>query len=173
MSVLGDLHEAHKARRARLFPVAPPRIAEPEAPEPQPAPTISSENAARMWELSLQRLIQEAERLAAARFTEALRPVTVQDIIRIVAAFYNLPASTLTSPLRKAKVVRPRQVAMYLADELTFNSLLQLGRKFGRDHTTVLHAIRKIGALRQTNERLDDEIHIIHRRIAEHFEVPA
>ena len=66
----------------------------------------------------------------------------------MVARQYNVSRSDLLSSRRTANVVRPRQVAMYLAKTLTLRSLPEIGRRFGgRDHTTVLHAVRKIEAL--------------------------
>ncbi len=71
--------------------------------------------------------------------------VKIEDIQRIVARHYNVSRGDLLSSRRTANVVRPRQVAMYLAKTLTLRSLPEIGRRFGgRDHTTVLHAVRKI-----------------------------
>jgi chromosomal replication initiator protein len=65
-----------------------------------------------------------------------------------VARHYNVSRTDICSARRTANVVRPRQVAMYLAKTLTLRSLPEIGRRFGgRDHTTVLHAVRKIAAL--------------------------
>jgi len=76
------------------------------------------------------------------------RRVKIEDIQRVVARQYNVSRSDLLSSRRTANVVRPRQVAMYLAKTLTLRSLPEIGRRFGgRDHTTVLHAVRKIEAL--------------------------
>ena len=77
------------------------------------------------------------------------RKVTVDEIIRKVADHYNLRISDLLSARRARQVARPRQVAMYLAKMLTSRSLPDIGRRFGgRDHTTVIHAVRKIEELR-------------------------
>ncbi|MGY4449335.1 chromosomal replication initiation ATPase DnaA [Bradyrhizobium sp. i1.3.1] len=74
--------------------------------------------------------------------------IKIEDIQRVVARQYNVSRSDLLSSRRTANVVRPRQVAMYLAKTLTLRSLPEIGRRFGgRDHTTVLHAVRKIEAL--------------------------
>ena len=71
--------------------------------------------------------------------------VRIEDIQRVVARQYNVSRADLLSSRRTANVVRPRQVAMYLAKILTLRSLPEIGRRFGgRDHTTVLHAVRKI-----------------------------
>ncbi len=74
--------------------------------------------------------------------------IKIEDIQRVVARQYNVSRSDLLSARRTANVVRPRQVAMYLAKVLTLRSLPEIGRRFGgRDHTTVLHAVRKIAFL--------------------------
>ena len=76
------------------------------------------------------------------------RRVMIEDIQRVVARQYDVSRSDMLSARRTANVVRPRQIAMYLAKTLTLRSLPEIGRKFGgRDHTTVLHAVRKIEGL--------------------------
>lgn len=83
-------------------------------------------------------------------------------IIRIVAGFYELSVTDLISARRTAVIVRPRQVAMYLSKTLTLKSLPEIGRQFGwRDHTTVLHAVRKIEGLVRMDDRLADEIEVL------------
>ena len=78
------------------------------------------------------------------------RKVTIDEIIRKVADHYNLRMSDLLSARRARQVARPRQVAMYLAKTLTSRSLPEIGRRFGgRDHTTVIHAVRKIEELQR------------------------
>jgi chromosomal replication initiator protein len=74
----------------------------------------------------------------------------------------------LLSSRRTANVVRPRQVAMYLAKTLTLRSLPEIGRRFGgRDHTTVLHAVRKIEGLVGNDAMLADEIEVLKRQLQE------
>ncbi len=88
-----------------------------------------------------------------------LKRVRIEDIQRIVARQYNVSRSDLLSSRRTANVVRPRQIAMYLAKTLTLRSLPEIGRRFGgRDHTTVLHAVRKIEGLIGTDNSLAAEI---------------
>jgi chromosomal replication initiator protein len=92
--------------------------------------------------------------------------VRIEDIQRIVARQYNVSRSDLLSSRRTANVVRPRQVAMYLAKILTLRSLPEIGRRFGgRDHTTVLHAVRKIEALTGNDPALADEIEVLKRQL--------
>ena len=85
--------------------------------------------------------------------------VKIEDIQRVVAHEYNVSRADILSPRRTANVVRPRQVAMYLAKILTLRSLPDIGRRFGgRDHTTVLHAVRKIEGLVGNDNALAEEV---------------
>jgi len=94
--------------------------------------------------------------------------VRVDDILRIVAKHYNVSRADILSQRRTANVVKPRQVAMYLAKTLTLRSLPEIGRRFGgRDHTTVLHAVRKIDRLMGGDRALADEIEVLKRSIQE------
>ncbi|CEG09883.1 Chromosomal replication initiator protein DnaA [Afipia felis] len=96
------------------------------------------------------------------------RRVKIEDIQRVVARQYNVSRSDLLSSRRTANVVRPRQVAMYLAKTLTLRSLPEIGRRFGgRDHTTVLHAVRKIESLVSKDVALSDEVELLKRQLQE------
>ena len=90
--------------------------------------------------------------------------VKIEDIQRIVAKHYNVQRQDLLSNRRTHNVVMPRQIAMYLAKTLTPRSLPEIGRRFGgRDHTTVLHAVRKIEELHKTNTQLEQDIELLRR----------
>jgi chromosomal replication initiator protein len=94
--------------------------------------------------------------------------VKIEDIQRMVARHFNVSRSDMLSSRRTANVVRPRQIAMYLAKTLTLRSLPEIGRRFGgRDHTTVLHAVRKIETLAGNDKGLADEIEILKRMLME------
>jgi chromosomal replication initiator protein len=96
------------------------------------------------------------------------RRIRVEDILRIVAKHYGVSRADLLSSRRTANVVRPRQIAMYLAKTLTLRSLPEIGRRFGgRDHTTVLHAVRKIEGLVQGDKGLAEEIDGLKRLLQE------
>ena len=96
------------------------------------------------------------------------RRVKIEEIQRIVARQYNVSRADLLSSRRTANVVRPRQVAMYLAKTLTLRSLPEIGRRFGgRDHTTVLHAVRKIEGLVNSDNALAEEIEVLKRQLQE------
>ncbi len=87
------------------------------------------------------------------------RKVTIDEIMRQVSDYYNLRMAEILSARRARDIARPRQVAMYLSKQMTSRSLPEIGRKFGgRDHTTVMHAVRKIEDLRRTDSTLDDDI---------------
>ena len=94
--------------------------------------------------------------------------VKIEDIQRVVARQYNVSRADLLSSRRTANVVRPRQIAMYLAKALTLRSLPEIGRRFGgRDHTTVLHAVRKIETLASNDSALAEEIELLKRLLQE------
>lgn len=94
--------------------------------------------------------------------------VRVEDIQRVVSRHYNVPRSDLLSNRRTRIIVRPRQVAMYLAKMMTPRSLPEIGRRFGgRDHTTVLHAVRKIEGQIGTDPKLSQEMELLKRLIQE------
>lgn len=92
--------------------------------------------------------------------------VSVENIQKVVSDFYKIKVAEMYSKRRPASIALPRQIAMYLAKELTQKSLPEIGDLFGgRDHTTVLHAIRKIQQLRQQNTDINREIHILEQQI--------
>ena len=96
------------------------------------------------------------------------RRIRVEDILRVVSKHYNVTRADLLSSRRTANVVRPRQIAMYLAKVLTLRSLPEIGRRFGgRDHTTVLHAVRKIEGLVHGDKALAEEIEVLKRMLME------
>ncbi|MDI9349480.1 MAG: chromosomal replication initiator protein DnaA [Candidatus Symbiobacter sp.] len=92
------------------------------------------------------------------------RRITIDDIQRKVAEHFAIRLSEMSSARRTRQVARPRQVAMYLAKSLTPHSLPDIGRKFGgRDHTTVIHAVRKIEELKQKDTNLAEDIELLMR----------
>jgi chromosomal replication initiator protein len=94
--------------------------------------------------------------------------VKIEEIQRIVARHYQVSRADILSSRRTQTVVRPRQIAMYLAKQLTLRSLPEIGRRFGgRDHTTVLHAVRKIDELVKGNQTLADEVDLLKRMLLE------
>ncbi|MEP9398028.1 chromosomal replication initiator protein DnaA [Mesorhizobium sp. KR2-14] len=94
--------------------------------------------------------------------------VRIEDIQRIVARHYNVSKTELLSNRRTRTIVKPRQIAMYLAKVMTPRSLPEIGRRFGgRDHTTVLHAVRKIEGLSGADNTLAQELELLRRLITD------
>jgi chromosomal replication initiator protein len=92
--------------------------------------------------------------------------VKIEDIQKLVASRYNVSRSDILSERRTAAVVRPRQIAMYLSKVLTLRSLPEIGRRFGgRDHTTVLHAVRKIEKALGEDNALSEEVELLKRML--------
>lgn len=109
-----------------------------------------------MAEITLRDLIHAAEP----------RRVKIEDIQRIVSKHYNVSKADLLSARRTRTIVRPRQIAMYLAKMMTPRSLPEIGRRFGnRDHTTVLHAVRKIEELSKADNGLAQELELLKRML--------
>ena len=96
------------------------------------------------------------------------RRVKIEDIQKLVASRYNVSRSDILSERRTAAVVKPRQIAMYLSKVLTLRSLPEIGRRFGgRDHTTVLHAVRKIEKALDADTSLSEEVELLKRMLQE------
>tara|TARA_B100000965_G_scaffold282197_1_gene240014 strand:- start:2305 stop:3705 length:1401 start_codon:yes stop_codon:yes gene_type:complete len=88
--------------------------------------------------------------------------ITIDEIQNKVSNYYNLKIEDMTSSRRIRSFARPRQIAMYLSKKLTTRSLPEIGRKFGgRDHTTVIHAVKKIEQLKTENSKFDEDINLI------------
>lgn len=94
------------------------------------------------------------------------RQISVENIQKTVADYYKIKVADMYSSKRPASIARPRQIAMYLAKELTQKSLPEIGELFGgRDHTTVLHAVRKIGSERQQITELNQQLHVLEQTL--------
>jgi chromosomal replication initiator protein len=94
------------------------------------------------------------------------RRVTIEEIQKRVAEHFNIRTSDMHSARRARSVARPRQVAMYLAKQLTTRSLPEIGRKFGgRDHTTVMHAVRKVEELRERDSGFAEDVELLRRML--------
>ncbi|MGI9134163.1 MAG: chromosomal replication initiator protein DnaA, partial [Rhodoferax sp.] len=122
--------------------------------------------------LAYSRFNQKEISIALAR--EALRDllsiqnrqISVENIQKTVADYYKIKVADMYSKKRPASIARPRQIAMYLAKELTQKSLPEIGELFGgRDHTTVLHAVRKIGGERQQMADLNQQLHVLEQTL--------
>ena len=94
------------------------------------------------------------------------RRVTIEDIQKRVSDYYNIRVAEMSSARRAQMVARPRQVAMYLAKQLTSRSLPEIGRKFGnRDHTTVMHAIKKVEQLSHSDPSFGEDVELLRRML--------
>ncbi|MEM8752587.1 MAG: helix-turn-helix domain-containing protein, partial [Pseudomonadota bacterium] len=94
------------------------------------------------------------------------KKVTIEEIMRKVADHYNLRLSDMTSARRARAVARPRQIAMYLAKTLTSKSLPDIGRRFGgRDHTTVMHAVKRVESLSDTDNQVAEDVELLRRML--------
>jgi chromosomal replication initiator protein len=94
------------------------------------------------------------------------RKVTVEEIQRKVSEHYNMRLADMIGPKRHRAIARPRQIAMYLAKQLTTRSLPEIGRRFGgRDHTTVMHAVRRIDELRTSDLQIDEDLELLRRML--------
>ncbi len=110
--------------------------------------------------------LQDAKLILKDLLSNMQSVVTIEDIQKIVVNYYNLSMSDFLSSRRSRHVARPRQIAMYLSKKLTTKSLPDIGRKFtGRDHTTVIHAIKKIEELMGGDKKFEYEVQDISNKI--------
>ncbi|OUS38098.1 chromosomal replication initiation protein DnaA [Rhodobacterales bacterium 56_14_T64] len=94
------------------------------------------------------------------------RKITVEEIQRKVSDYYNIRMSDIIGPKRLRSFARPRQVAMYLSKQLTSRSLPEIGRRFGgRDHTTVMHGVKRIEELKQTDGQIAEDVEMLRRAL--------
>ena len=92
------------------------------------------------------------------------RKLTIEEIQRKVAEHFNIRLADMVGPKRLRNIARPRQVAMYLAKQLTLRSLPEIGRRFGgRDHTTIMHGVKRIEELMATDSQLSDDVTLLRR----------
>jgi chromosomal replication initiator protein len=94
------------------------------------------------------------------------RKISVEEIQRRVAEHYNIRLSDMIGPKRLRNFARPRQVAMFLCKQLTSRSLPEIGRRFGgRDHTTVMHGVRRIEELRSSDGQIAEDLELLRRAL--------
>ena len=132
----------------------------------------------RELEGALNRIVAHAELVGRAITLESTqevlhdllrandRRVSIDEIQKKVAEHFTIKLADMHSARRSRTVARPRQVAMYLCKQLTTRSLPEIGRKFGgRDHTTVIHAVKKVEELRATDASFDEDIELLRRML--------
>jgi chromosomal replication initiator protein len=94
------------------------------------------------------------------------RKVTMDEIMRKTCDYFNVRMSDMLSPKRSRNIARPRQMAMYLAKHLTSRSYPEIGKRFGnRDHTTVIHAVRKIEELKGQDSQVAEDAELLRRML--------
>ena len=94
------------------------------------------------------------------------RKITVEEIQRKVSDHYNIRLSDMIGPKRLRSYARPRQVAMYLCKKMTSRSLPEIGRRFGgRDHTTVMHGVRRIEELKVQDGQIAEDLELLRRSL--------
>ena len=115
-----------------------------------------------------QQITQEFARLALKELLAVQdKPITIDNIQKLVAEYFKIRVADLLSSRRNRSITRPRQIAMSLTKSLTRHSLPEIGSAFGgRDHTTVLHACRKIAELREEDRRIDEDVEILTRMLS-------
>ena len=133
----------------------------------------------RVLEGALNRLVAHATYLPGHRITleatheilhdllrDSERRITIEEIQKRVAEHFEIRFADMHSPRRARAVARPRQIAMYLAKQLTSRSLPEIGRRFSRDHTTVMHAVKKVEALCQADPAFAEDVELLRRLLA-------
>lgn len=121
------------------------------------------------WQVTRQAATMETADAVMRGLVQGIEPrrIKIEDILRIVSRHYAVTRADIVSQRRHRSVVWPRQIGMYLAKQLTSRSLPEIGRRFGdRDHTTVLHAIRKIDRELTANTRLRDELETLKSQLS-------
>ena len=110
--------------------------------------------------------VDEVQSLLSAGFRASERRITVDEIQKVTADHFGLKQADLLSPRRTRQVARPRQVGMYLCKQLTTRSYPDIGRRFGgRDHTTVLHGVRRIEELIGQDEQIARDVEALIRKL--------
>lgn len=171
MSALEEQIAARKRLRAIFYPPAKPKtVARPRPVQDQlhkPESIAERLSASVRFIGTLETTVSFGIRQpAAGNHVLRAHPVTIREIHRAVAGHFGISLIDILSERRTASVVRPRQVAMYLAKCLTTRSLAEIGRHTGgRDHTTALHAVRKIEALVSTDSGLAADIAAIKKSL--------
>lgn len=161
MSLLMELHEAHKARLIRMQPKVR-RVSIPIEVEVEDRLQAQVSKMRRQVDALYEQVID----LGGTPGVAMAGNPTVKWICVVVSRHCHVPVADIYSPRRTAPLVRARQIAMYLAKSLTMKSLPEIARRIGdRDHTTVLHGVRKITALREKDADLDALLHDITKEI--------
>jgi hypothetical protein len=150
MSLVEQWHAERKARLARMSPA--PKVVEPV----KVAPVYQAHDAGwdSMWHHDL------------VTMRPRVLDVSIKEIQRVVAQHFGVRVKDIIASRRQADIIRPRHVAMYLARMLTLRSMSEIGNRFGgRDHTTIMHAVKKIEAQCETDDELFAAVDRLRRRL--------
>jgi hypothetical protein len=172
MTLAEQQHRAHIERQKRLGKGVPParplttRLdAPPLSPQSEPAPAPAQARTIETLEQEVAQLSAQLEAMAREDQSPLVDPSRIKPVVSAVAKYYGVSLRDLVSFRRTTELIRPRQVAMYLAKQLTKHSLPTIGRVLDRDHTTVLHGCRRIATLRRQDKGLDGEITALVERL--------
>lgn len=166
MSALEEQIAARKRLRAIFYPPAKPKVIARQKPAPDKPESIAEKLSASVRFLGTLETTVTFGHLGPWPLVFRAATVTVRDINRSVARYYGLHLSEILSHSRKAEVVLPRQVAMYLSKCLTVRTLSEIGNHTGgRDHTTVYHAFKKISARLSSEPALASDIAAIKKSL--------
>jgi hypothetical protein len=178
MSYALQLVQERKERLARMQSRAwsPPPVEQPAEELIVPEPVIEDRPLApsEAIELALRMAMKTAGNMQVV-YGASPRPVlSIQILIRETANFFGITQGKLLAHRRTTDVILPRQIGMYLAVELTDRSLPEIGRRFGgRDHTTVLHASRKIASLVEHDQEIAEAVRLLSERITDAYDIRA
>lgn len=163
MSLVDRYHEEHKARLARIEMAARRRINPPKREVPKPPPM---ERRSYIYQPEYYyRTMWFWDLVSFSAKPDLISRPPIRKIAMVVSMFYGVATQDMIAERRTKQIVRARQVAMYLARQLTLRSYPEIGRYFGgRDHTTVLHATKKIEGMAQFPE-MRGELEILTSRI--------
>ena len=113
--------------------------------------------------------VEKGKEVISKIFSQDTSQITVENIQRVVADYYNISFSDIKSQKRNKNIVYPRHIAVYLAHELTEYSTTELGHEFGgKDHTTIMHSCQKIEEMVKTDESLENTLSILKKKIKEY-----
>jgi chromosomal replication initiator protein len=176
--MVADLHATTFELRVSILEAKSARAGVPVVPKVLEFLAHKITSNVRELEGALNRLIAHANLFGRAITLESTqevlhdilkahdRRVTIEEIQRRVAEHWNIRLTDMSSARRARNVARPRQVAMYLAKQLTSRSLPEIGRKFGnRDHTTVMHAVQRVGELMERDASFAEDVELLRRML--------
>ncbi len=176
--MVADLHATTFELRVSILEAKSARAGVPVLPKVLEFLAHKITSNVRELEGALNRLIAHANLFGRAITLESTqevlhdilkahdRRVTIEEIQRRVSEHWNIRLTDMSSARRARNVARPRQVAMYLAKQLTSRSLPEIGRKFGnRDHTTVMHAVQRVGELMERDASFAEDVELLRRML--------